>query len=365
MAADLHKKPEIFLANDGAVLRVYTALATEIDMTPSIILMEIEYLIRKDKTAYFKDGAWWIDLSTRNLRSRLDKCISPDTINRAIQQLVRLKLLTVVPGQKASDPRKISLNIEGIRKLKSVFVKTDGADATTKKDSLKRMRAMHKARKQTQKSAENTADETAENDQEKVRKIGHEPVRLSDTGNDPVSENQTRKSAKSDTELDESPQNQTRKSAKSDSIEVLEDLKAEDTESLSGRESDEKKIDPQFAAAIQAFNKIRRGSWTAQESELLKSDLDEFGFEKVIWAIEQATGRTPASWRYCHTILVQQAPSPSSGAPPPQQRNGARPLRDVSQRPSAQETEKPVIRPMTEEEKKNAKHPILNFGESA
>lgn len=304
----LPSKPEMYLSNDGgAVLRVFTPLAAAIKLTPSIILLEIEFLIRNDAAAIYENGAWWLEISTRKLRKRIGKCMSVDTINRSITQLKEQGLLNVQAGKNPSDPQKISLNVEGINKLKCVFVKVDNAENSVheapKKDSVRRLRALHKARKQTQNSSENTENE---------------PVRKSDTGSRDLSENRTPPVRKPDTENGKSPQNRTRPVRKSDSIEVLEDLNTEDKENLSlERESDERAIDPQFAAAMRAFNKIRRGTWTAQESELMKSDLEEFGFERVMWAIKQAEGRTPASWRYCHTILLQQTPSPSSAAPPP------------------------------------------------
>lgn len=115
----MQPKHAILIEAHQPVLRVYTPLADEIGLSPSILLLQIDFWLNSD-SAIFEDGHWWISLSIRDMQKRGLGFWTPTTINRNIGQLERKCLIVSVIPDDPEKPRKIRFNREGIEKLESI-----------------------------------------------------------------------------------------------------------------------------------------------------------------------------------------------------------------------------------------------------
>jgi DNA-binding MarR family transcriptional regulator len=113
------QKPSILIEASKPVLRVYTPLADEIGLSPSIALMQFDFWMNNGEGC-FEDGHWWISMSVREMQRRGFSfwCIS--TINRNIAKLEEKGLIVTITPEDEEQPRKIRFNLEGMAKLESV-----------------------------------------------------------------------------------------------------------------------------------------------------------------------------------------------------------------------------------------------------
>lgn len=135
-------KPSILIEASKPVLRVYTPLADEIGLSPSIALMQFDFWMNNGEGC-FEDGHWWISMSVREMQRRGFSfwCIS--TINRNIAKLEEKGLIVTITPEDEELPRKIRFHVEGMATLESVKLggvlqnDTPLLQNATQRDSLK------------------------------------------------------------------------------------------------------------------------------------------------------------------------------------------------------------------------------------
>lgn len=117
---DTNKHPRLLTLNDPHAMRINAALASEIGLNESIVLLQIEFLISISK--HERDGRMWTYQSTRDLQENYFSWWSTATINRAIANLEERGLIIIgnYNGHKYDRTRWFALNAEGINALKSV-----------------------------------------------------------------------------------------------------------------------------------------------------------------------------------------------------------------------------------------------------
>lgn len=115
-------RPQIFVVNDPQTSVINRALAQEIGLTPSVILMQLAFLISISDNE--RDGRYWTYQSLANLRDQYFPYWSKPTIGRAIQDLVERDLLIVGNYNRAGFDRTpwYALNPEGLSRLASLRV---------------------------------------------------------------------------------------------------------------------------------------------------------------------------------------------------------------------------------------------------
>lgn len=79
-------RQRLFVMNDPHGMRVNKALAIEIGLNESIVLLQIEFLISISDN--YRDGRWWTYQSTRGLQREQFPWWSTMTIERALRSLV-------------------------------------------------------------------------------------------------------------------------------------------------------------------------------------------------------------------------------------------------------------------------------------
>src|SRR5574341_809001 len=133
----------IHIANSGATLRIYTPLAEEIGLNPSLILLQIEFWLNQEiKEKVVIDGVQWLGLSLNEMRKRAFTFWSRQTINSNIEKLRDMGLISLATQTDLVLPEKIAkkfhddvhfirLNSAGLQNLESVVI-------TTKDDDLSR-----------------------------------------------------------------------------------------------------------------------------------------------------------------------------------------------------------------------------------
>lgn len=119
-------RPQIFVVNDPQTSVINRALAQEIGLTPSVILMQLAFLISISDNE--RDGHYWTYQSLSHLRDQYFPYWSKPTIGRAIQELVERDLLIVGNYNRAGFDRTpwYALNPEGLAKLSSLRVDMTG-----------------------------------------------------------------------------------------------------------------------------------------------------------------------------------------------------------------------------------------------
>jgi len=117
---DTNKHPRLLTLNDPHAMRINAALASEIGLNESIVLLQIEFLISISK--HERDGRMWTYQSTRDLQENYFSWWSTATINRAIVNLEERGLIIIgnYNRHKYDRTRWFALNAEGINALKSV-----------------------------------------------------------------------------------------------------------------------------------------------------------------------------------------------------------------------------------------------------
>lgn len=114
----------IFTLNEPNAPRLNPALACEIGLNESLLLLQIEFFI--SVSGIEKDGQKWIFNSTRDIRDKWFPFWSHHTINRAIKSLENKKLIdttTRYNKAKYDKTRWFTLNYQGLSGLESIAVK--------------------------------------------------------------------------------------------------------------------------------------------------------------------------------------------------------------------------------------------------
>lgn len=113
---------KVFVLTDNFTPRLSPALADEIGLTESLLLLQLEYWI--DRGGHERDGKTWTKQSLVELKAQFP-FISEQTINRAIHKLQSLNLIRVTDryNRWARDKsRWFSINETGCEALKSIKV---------------------------------------------------------------------------------------------------------------------------------------------------------------------------------------------------------------------------------------------------
>jgi hypothetical protein len=112
----------LFVKTSPYSVSINGALAKEIGLNESIVLLQLDYLITTHP--HERDGKMWTYQSTRDMKERYFPWWGLATINRTIQSLEELGLIHVGNYNKASYDRTrwFAMNIEGLSKLHSLRV---------------------------------------------------------------------------------------------------------------------------------------------------------------------------------------------------------------------------------------------------
>jgi hypothetical protein len=112
----------VFILSEPTGPRLSVALAAEIGLKESIILLQMEYWI--SQAGHIRDGKKWTYQSLESLKTQFP-FMSKSTINRIIDRLEALALLHVTDryNKRAGDKtRWFALNEEGCNKLESIKI---------------------------------------------------------------------------------------------------------------------------------------------------------------------------------------------------------------------------------------------------
>ena len=115
----MSKQGRIFVLNEPVALRISPALAEEIGLNESIVLLQIEFWI--SISDHVIDGRRWTYQSIRDMKEKAFPFWSKDTINRAITSLINKGLL--IEGnfnEKKYDKTRWFALGDGIKNLRSI-----------------------------------------------------------------------------------------------------------------------------------------------------------------------------------------------------------------------------------------------------
>ena len=118
--------PRIFTRNEPTVLRLFPALAQEIGLNESLMLLQLDFLISiasEDGKPMIRDGRYWTRQSLRHLQKEYFPFWSPQTIGRALRSLGERDLIAVTDeyNKHAYDKSQwIALNPQGFGWLTSI-----------------------------------------------------------------------------------------------------------------------------------------------------------------------------------------------------------------------------------------------------
>ena len=118
-----YQDSRIFTLNEPNAPRLNPALACEIGLNESLLLLQIEFFI--SVSGIEKDGQKWIFNSTRDIRDKWFPFWSHHTINRAINSLESggyIITTTKYNEKKYDKTRWFALNFQGLSSLKSIMV---------------------------------------------------------------------------------------------------------------------------------------------------------------------------------------------------------------------------------------------------
>lgn len=121
------KKPyKIYVEHDATVLRVYPALAREIGLNESMMLLQIDFWV-SISTALENDGHPWTYQSVSEMREKAFPFWSRDTINRIVNSLIKKGLVVVgnYNQKKYDKTRWLRLDYEQLGELSSIKVGSD------------------------------------------------------------------------------------------------------------------------------------------------------------------------------------------------------------------------------------------------
>ncbi len=119
-----YQENRIFTLNEPNAPRLNPALAVEIGLNESLLLLQIEFFIAV--SGIERDGQKWIYNSTRDIQTKWFPFWSPNTINRGIKSLESSGYIistTQYNKVKYDKTRWFALNFNGLSNLKSIVVK--------------------------------------------------------------------------------------------------------------------------------------------------------------------------------------------------------------------------------------------------
>ena len=120
------KHERIFTLNEPNAPRINPALACEIGLNESIVLLQIEFWISISDN--WHDGQKWTYQSVRDMRKKSFPFWSISTINRAVTSLIKSGYL--IEGNynkyKYDKTRWFALNFKKLSELKSISIKGYG-----------------------------------------------------------------------------------------------------------------------------------------------------------------------------------------------------------------------------------------------
>lgn len=122
------KFKRIFVINEPYAPRINPALAVEIGLNESLVLMQIEYWISISDNV--KDGRRWTYQSLRDMQKKAFPFWSVSTISRTIRSLLDKGYLIEGNYNKLSydKTRWFALNFDELKKLKSISIPEDDTD---------------------------------------------------------------------------------------------------------------------------------------------------------------------------------------------------------------------------------------------
>lgn len=123
--------PRLFILNEPTAPRLNPALACEIGLNESLILLQLEFWISISDNQ--RDGQQWTYQSTRDIRSKAFPFWSVMTINRTIKSLESMELIHTTSQyntHKYDKTRWFSINYEGISRLNSISIKGYGTGSS-------------------------------------------------------------------------------------------------------------------------------------------------------------------------------------------------------------------------------------------
>jgi hypothetical protein len=116
------KFKRIFTLNENRALRINSALAYEIGLRESIMLLQLEFLISISDNE--RDGKKWTYQSAQDLRTNYFPFWSVSTIQRALKGLEQEELIIKGNYNRRKSDRTLwySLNYEKLSELKSIKI---------------------------------------------------------------------------------------------------------------------------------------------------------------------------------------------------------------------------------------------------
>ncbi len=125
----VRKRERLFVLNDPHALRINAALAMEIGLNESVVLLQIEFLISISDNVH--EDKHWTYQSLADLRDGYFPFWSTATISRSIKSLVERELIIVGNFNRVGFDRTqwFALNPEGIARLSSLHLV--GANSAT------------------------------------------------------------------------------------------------------------------------------------------------------------------------------------------------------------------------------------------
>ena len=114
----------LFILNEPTAPRLNPALACEIGLNESLILLQLEFWISISDNA--RDGQQWTYQSTRDIQNKAFPFWSVMTINRTIKSLESKSLINTTAKYNTArydKTRWFSMNYDGISKLKSISIR--------------------------------------------------------------------------------------------------------------------------------------------------------------------------------------------------------------------------------------------------
>lgn len=121
------KRQQLFVLNEPQALRINAALAMEIGLNESVVLLQLEYLISISDHVY--EAKHWTYQSLQELKDGYFPFWSTATISRAIKSLVERELIFIGNFNRAGFDRTqwFALNPVGITRLASLHLVGPGA----------------------------------------------------------------------------------------------------------------------------------------------------------------------------------------------------------------------------------------------
>ena len=115
-----HQRHRIFVLNDQTVLRLHPALAVEIGLNESLLLLQLEYLISISRHEH--EGRIWTYQSLNDLQENYFPFLSRATIGRTLKSLEEKRLIIRGNFNRAAFDRTawFALDEEGIAQLTAI-----------------------------------------------------------------------------------------------------------------------------------------------------------------------------------------------------------------------------------------------------